>query len=318
MLPLRLLAFLALCLITQAAQALVVYESGTSLDNSYNTAAPMDGAPWDYVAQVGVNNASAVYLGNGWCATAAHVLMDSSTPIRLNGATYYEDPSVQTRGIGNVDVMLFKILGDPGLSMLPLALPSDNDLNQSAIRIGCGVGKGSVIALGQSQDAGFTWDYGTYAKRWGIGETLGNTFIGTDGDQTVYLATPFDPSLGPDAASASMGDSGGGVFEQLDGVWKLAGITCGVDTLGASYYSPPDNSYDLEVSHYSAWINGIVVPEPDAGVLLGLGGITMLLRKRSPLTVVLQRGRIGRPASIESRATRDDRVLQCLPPSRSV
>lgn len=284
MIPRNLTAFrLCLCaaaaLVTQAAHALIVFDSSTSLDNSFNTSAPSDGAPWNYVAATGPNDASAVYLGNGWFITAAHVTLTLSTPILLDGTTYFADPSTPFQGVGNADLKLFKVVGDPGLPSLSLAQPTDNDLGQSVVRIACGQGKGSVLTGTNGDDVGFTWAGGAYVKRWGIAQTLPDEYTFA-GDNNIYIVSPFDASLGPDASAASMGDSGGGVFEQFDGGWKLVGVTVGVDTLGSSSYNPSNYSFDVEINRYSGEIAAAIAPEPDTAALLLVGCVGLLRRRR--------------------------------------
>jgi len=279
--PLRYCLILALAGFARTAHALIVFDSATSLDNSYNTTAPANGAPWQYVAETGPDDASAVYLGNSWCITAAHVTLSNTTPVLLDGTTFFPDPATPYQGIGNTDLKLFKILGDPGLPSLALTQPTDNDLDQPVVRIACGQGKGSLLTGTDGGEVGFTWNGGAYTKRWGIAETLGQSYT-FPGDGNTYIVTPFDSSLGPNASAASMGDSGGGVFIELNGGWKLAGITDGVDVLGSSSYNPSNYSFDVEISQYSSQISAIAAPapEPDAAALVALGSVAALLRRR--------------------------------------
>jgi hypothetical protein len=51
------------------------------------------------------------------------------------------------------------------------------------------------------------------------------------GNQNQFLYFDFDANGGPNEAALSVGDSGGGTFikDPVDGRWKLAGISYGVD-----------------------------------------------------------------------------------------
>ena len=278
-------ALVVLALFPPTAHALIVYESGTATDNSYNTTAPSNGAPWQYVAEVGTNNASAVYLGNDFLITAAHVTLTGSSSVELNGSSYFQDSSFTPLQIGPDALTIFKITGNPGLSPLALTGTADNDLNQAATLISWGVGKESVITH-SGTDVGWTWssDNSTRVERWGTNVTLGTYYV-TGG--VNYLQTAFNTSLGPNVASGANGDSGSGLFEYIGGTWTLAGILDGVDTDGASYYgnspnnlSGEDYTYSVEVSQYSQQIQADI-PEPRTIALLSLGLPLLWLYRRA-------------------------------------
>src|SRR3954469_22261593 len=71
-------------------------------DDPASLVAPANGAPWDLVAQVG-GSASAVYLGNGFLLTAAHVNVFTeitpTMPVFLSGVRYDLDASYGDHGI---------------------------------------------------------------------------------------------------------------------------------------------------------------------------------------------------------------------------
>lgn len=284
----RCLGFLAVFACVHAARALIVYDSAGSTDNNLNnittgSAAPGNGAPWQYVAEVTnadvSTDASAVYLGNDFLITANHVNL--STSVLLNGASYSIDNTYTPLQLGLADLKLFKIIGDPGLAQLQLTGVLDNDLGMSTTMVGWGVGKGSVIA-----GEGWTWgDDSTRAQRWGSNVTL-STLALSDG--VLYLQTAFDPTLGANVASASLGDSGSALFQEFSGTWKLAGVYVGVDTPGASYYagspnnlSGMDYSYAIEMKPYSDTIIA-AIPEPGSVALMGIGAAALvwLARRR--------------------------------------
>ena len=210
-----------------SARALVIYGTGpTDVNNALNTTAPANGAPWANVVQFGANNASGVYLGNGCVLTANHVTMEAS--VLINGISYARDtaftPLQITEAPDVVDLKLIKILGTPPLPVvqsLPLNF-STADLNLNCTLIGWGVGKGTVIP-----NKGWNWgDDTTRAERWGTNKTLSTTVTAAySGYSYEALETSFRRSLGPDTAQISFGDSGGGLFQQIGGVWKLSGIT---------------------------------------------------------------------------------------------
>src|SRR4051812_18213926 len=79
------------------AQALILFGPA----ESDNLVAPSNGAPWNYVARLDSQNASAVYLGNGFLLTANRVTVPLTA--FLNGVLYDIDPSYSPRQIDGVD-----------------------------------------------------------------------------------------------------------------------------------------------------------------------------------------------------------------------
>ena len=210
------------------AQALIIYGTGpTDVNNALNTTAPASGAPWYNVVRFGPNNASGVYLGNGCVLTANHVTLVGA--VDINGVSYTIDPNFTalqvTEAPNVVDLKLVKILGMPPLPVLqslPLNFSATADLNLNCTIMGWGVGKGTIIT-----NKGWNWgNDSTRAQRWGTNKT------GVAAVSAVYsgysyeaLETTFNRSLGSDTSEITLGDSGGGLFQQFAGVWKLSGIT---------------------------------------------------------------------------------------------
>ena len=127
------------------------------------------------------------------------------------------------------------------------------------------------------------------------------------------LRSSFDPLSGQNEATLSVGDSGGGMFINDGGIWKLAGINYGVDgffdtndDVDANEFSaalfdrggfyqgsdadgwsavplPPDSPASFYASRISASVleiqSIIGVPEPAGAVLLLLGGLLMIRRR---------------------------------------
>ena len=159
---------------------------------------------------------------------------------------------------------------------------------------------------------GWNWGPGDRVQSWGT-NVVGGVL---NGGPTLgrVLAFDFSTAGGEDAASLTAGDSGGGVFIEADGEWKLAGINYGVDgpfrrsAAGGDFFasvfdarglyfaaSPPiyldaaapiaASSYASSVSANFAFIDGVLgpaaasVPEP-ASLSLLLAGPLLLLRRR--------------------------------------
>jgi len=128
-------------LVTQAIS--VEIDEGNSV--SFNTSAPTsseipdwnsgwgasDVTGWDYVGTV--NGASAVYLGNNWVITAAHV---GAGTFSLGGTSYtVVSGSAQgvTKSNGDtVDLTLFQIMQGPNLPALSISSTQSTPLRSEA------------------------------------------------------------------------------------------------------------------------------------------------------------------------------------------
>jgi hypothetical protein len=242
----------------QFSWALIVLDSRTSMNNSFNTTAPANGAPWSNVAQQQrmvagspIVDSSAVYIGNGFVLTAAHTY--GPTSVILDGVAYSVDTSFPAISFSPLDVRLYKIQNPPALPLIPFPDAAESDLNRACTMIGWGKGKGAIVT-------GFGWQWGddtTKAKRWGTNTT----------DTTVQeisyftysynaMFTAFETSggrfsTGQTEATVTMSDSGGGLFQQFTtgGPWKLSGLLTQASFDSANY--PDGNSFYNNSSYKS-------------------------------------------------------------------
>ncbi|MEI8310832.1 MAG: hypothetical protein WCH98_08760 [Verrucomicrobiota bacterium] len=264
----KILLISALLGISANAWALILYDAA-STDNAKNVidpansatypTSPAAGVPWQYVVRYGANNASAVYIGNGFILTARHV-GTSDAGLLIQGTSYSRDTSFAPLPITIpgattvlVDLQLQKVSGDPGLAALPLAtLLSAADTSKASVLIGWGVGKGSVIPA-----QGWNWgDDSTRAFRWGTNTTsfLPSTMTYLVGSTSMnYTALSVVFNKFPTEAAATLGDSGSALFQSLSGTWTLCGTTTVVSTLNSSSYSPADTAYFVRLREYS-WV----------------------------------------------------------------
>ncbi len=150
------------------------------------------------------------------------------------------------------------------------------------------------------------YPWATQAKTWGTNLIWGTTAAGstTSGGspiatQTVAgdnaLATDFSSTRHPnlpasrDAATAfetgaALYDSGSGVFVNVAGTWRLAGLTDTTDAFGgqpANSMTVDNNTYSIDLASYSPQISAIIAtPEPST-FLLGCAGMLTLFSRRS-------------------------------------
>lgn len=154
---------------------------------------------------------------------------------------------------------------------------------------------------------GYHWS-GTNIKRWGVNQieaefldilevptaVTGTTGTFSLGYNTIGYMTDFDEPLNgqwlsSNEAQGSVGDSGGSAFYYSGGQWYLSGIFSSVAGFGgqAGNTSAFGNlSLLTDVASYSSAIDAALsgvtlVPEPGTALLIAIGGLALLRRKRS-------------------------------------
>lgn len=260
-------------------------------DGTGNTTAPADDPGWDRVGTV--NGSTGVYLGNNFVLSARHVDAGAFT---LGATTYSVDPffipqSFQTQSGPDqfADLVIFRILNGPVMSMLPI-YGGSGEAGLTGTYVGYGLDRGTEVT-GQ----GWLWG-STHTKRWGQNIIDGFTIVNSGGTFYEGLVSDFDKvgfggSGLAEEAHAATGDSGGALFLKDAGVWKLAGIMTAVTQDGRSFYDTdpglpgnqlPDKLVSVRLSAYDNWILA-TIPEPKAGVLMvfGLAAVAFRLLTRN-------------------------------------
>jgi hypothetical protein len=226
--------------------------------------APPDGAPWNYVARLDTKSgptASGIYLGNRSVLTANHVARDISQ-VQLNGTNYTVDETFKPVAIEGTDMRVLRITTDPGLPPLPLIGLAESEFEKPCVMIGWGLGKGTAIP-GQ----GWNWgDEPTRKKRWATNATQAKYYFNPE-NHVSYIETTFALKAGPTTGQLAVGDSGCGLFEKFDGVWKLVGIGSFIDSDNnralydknpATPGHQPEHSYFAPVHRYVLQLKRIV------------------------------------------------------------
>ncbi len=238
------------------AFGLIVFDVSNRTDNTFNTTAPSNGAPWANVAQQQrtgsiIIDSGAVYLGNGYVLTANH----TNPPIFviLDGLSYEVETTFPSIAFTPTDLRLYRIKSPPALPLLLFPDAADVDTSKASTLIGWGKGKGTRI-FGQ----GWTWggtlaDDDTKAKRWGTNTTTSSTETQAYWNTYSYAALRMDFNSTPSTeATAAMSDSGGGVFQQFGTTWKLSGLLTVAQyeskySNGASLYNPSYQTYAVQL-----------------------------------------------------------------------
>jgi hypothetical protein len=256
-----------------AASAVILFRTA---DPTANTTAPtgqLAGSGWQYQGTFGAFLGTAI--APHYFVTAKHIGAVSDKFI-YHGANYtivrsFDDPSN--------DLRIFQV-AETFPSYAPLYTKSD-EVGQHLVVIGRGTQRGpDRIVNGQLR--GWEWGVGDLVQRWGENEVSSIRQFGPGVDMLYVL---FDQAGFAQEAHISSGDSGGAVFLNDGGVWKLAGINSDVDRFASgpdgggpynaalfdergSYRSDgslvtgdvpvPSGFYAARISSRVSWINSII------------------------------------------------------------
>ncbi|TDU81324.1 putative secreted protein with PEP-CTERM sorting signal [Prosthecobacter fusiformis] len=294
-------------LLPRDGNAVILYDSGE------NTTAPTGiytDSGWAYQGEYG--DFLGTMIAPQYFITAGHIGVSADpTFTSLSDVTYTIDASANGgQGfwtVGGTDLRIYKI--NETFSSYATLYTGTAEEGMDLVVFGRGGPRGAEVELGGDLKG---W-YHTGADgvvRWGENVVDGITTL--EGNE--YLRASFDAVAGQNEATLSVGDSGGAVFVNDGGVWKLAGINFGVDGFfdtnnitgdgtefdaalfdrggfyqgsdGSGWVGPLPNGtaasfYSARISTSALEIQSIVgVPEPGGICLLIVGGLFGLRRCR--------------------------------------
>lgn len=279
-----------------------------------NTSAPGDAGLATRWSQVGDFSS---YLGtpiaSQYFVTAKHLGNLTGQAITFPDSSSYTttaaffDPSS--------DLAIYQINGTfPNDKIVPMYAGSFAT-NQAMTIFGRGRSRTDTAVVGEkwpngTENKGWTWGAYTGNRSWGTNTLDGLANGGAAGTQLSY---DFDVGGGGNEGVLATNDSGGPVFMQEAGIWKLAGINYAVGpisvretaagpTLEAAIYNygglyldvsgtwtlqsafgadKPAISYSSSVPANTTWINSVItVPEPWTLGLVGVACLPLLMRGR--------------------------------------
>lgn len=182
-----------------------------------------------------------------------------------------------------------------------------DEVGKAVVIFGRGTQRGETVMvsglLGGSTK-GWKWGAADHVQRWGentVTEVVNGSALGTingnGGGIGELLRMTFDAGGGPNEAHLSAGDSGGGLFVRVDGVWKLAAVNYAVDGsyntvgVGAGFaaavfdegglyegtegnwrFNPdlpsnqPGGFYATRISSRANWIRSVIAMAPVEGI----------------------------------------------------
>ena len=210
----RFLWLVALLLCAASARAVILFATEA------NTTPPegeLAGSGWQYQGDWGA------FLGTPiaprFFLTSAHV--GNPGTLVYNGVGYTVVRTI-VDPVGS-DLRLYEV-STAFPSFAPLYTKHE-EAGKALVVIGRGTERGEPILFGEEQRG---WRHGAWSsiRRWGTNNV--SRVIPYRPDDDLLYAT-FDADVSPNEAHLSGGDSGGGVFINDDGEWKLAGINFAID-----------------------------------------------------------------------------------------
>jgi hypothetical protein len=213
-------AILLLLLTTASAPAVILLDTADPTANTTAPAGPLADSGWQYQGQWG-----------GWLGTpispnffvsAAHI-GQGGDHFSFQGSSY---SLVQSFGRAGSDLLIWQI-NETFPSFAPLYSKRD-EVGQHLVVFGRGVRRGSEVTLGGTL-RGWNWGTGDGVQRWGENDVA--AVVPFQGHDLLYAT--FDqhvqPNDHPNESHLAQNDSGGAVFLNDNGLWKLAGINYAVD-----------------------------------------------------------------------------------------
>jgi hypothetical protein len=216
--------FLLACILPVRAFAVVTLGATSPDLNALAPTGALANSGWQYAGLYGQTNATAI--APNWVLVAEHwrVSIPNVSTITLNGVSHTVD-NVNYVRIGTTDMTLLKV-SDQLPTFAPLSTSTVNgDRNKAILDIGRGKDPGApVIVNGVTK--GWYSGLTNNRQRWGTNTTSSQSL--TDFVLGNFLLTTFDAAGGPNEMSLDVGDSGGPLFVQEGGTWKLAGLNYSV------------------------------------------------------------------------------------------
>ena len=218
------------------------------------------GLDWGHVYNY--KGSSGVAVGGNWLLTAAHVADDGGTGTLSIGGNDYTQLEIVYHGSADLALVRYDKTF-PGY----YPLYTDSLLPQGAAPLL------SVLMVGFGTTGSVFSDYwtdsgsGQGTKRWGSQQI----------DRTVNEGSKFymdfDSGSTTHEAGVGIGDSGGGIFYNDGGIWKLAGIN--VNRMGSDG-GQWSRSVALSMPVYASWVTQ-TIPEPGTISLMSLSMVSLYL-----------------------------------------
>ncbi|MFM7180502.1 MAG: trypsin-like serine protease [Verrucomicrobiales bacterium] len=260
----RLLAIVVFSIAVLPARAVMFFSTGDPTHN-LNTAptGPLAGSGWQYQGYFGSFLGTAISPKH--FITAAHVGTSPTFVSKsfFNGGsdvTYTVDTTfnggIGYKTLSGTDLRVFQITGTfPAYA--PLYTKTD-EVGKGLVVVGRGTQRGAEVIV-SSELKGWRWGAADGQARWGT-NTVSAAVSSGAGD---LLLAEFNSDAGGDEAHLSGGDSGGAVFINDGGIWKLAGINFAVEGSFDTNNVVDTNEFEAALFDMGGLYIGRDTPSPD-------------------------------------------------------
>lgn len=240
------------------AHAVVLYDTGDPLANTAAPDAAYSGSGWEYQGLYG--SFMGTMIAPQYFITAQHIGVSASPTFTSTAAfngladiTYTIDMSANGGtgywDIAGTDLRIFKI--NESFSSYAQLYTGSAEEGMDLVVFGRGGPRGAEVLDGTDLK-GWYHTGSDGVARWGTNEVDGISNFGS-GD---LLRADFDAVGGGYESTLSSGDSGGAVFVNDNGVWKLAGINFGVDGSFDTNNVVDDNEFDAALFDRGGYYQG--------------------------------------------------------------
>lgn len=256
------------------AGGVILFRTGDPADNTTEPLGRLYGSGWQFEGKFG--NYLGTAISPRHFITAKH-LGAIAPEFVFHGVNY---PIVRWFADSGSDLRIFEVAGT-----LPLYAPlysRSDEVGRALVVIGRGTQRGPERIV-NGQHVGWTYGPSDSVQRWGENQVASITAGGS-------LKVLFDQVGKPWEAHISDGDSGGAIFLNDGGVWKLAGINSDVDRFSSGPSGGGPYSAALFDARGSYWSNGTLVtgdvPVPSgfyvARISSRISWINSILGNRNP------------------------------------
>lgn len=284
------------CVSLSPLRAVILDATGDPSANTTAPGGPLTGSGWQYEGTFG--DFLGTPIASQYFITAGHIGGGIGQTFTIDGNAFTTDGFVDDP---NSDLRIWHITGTFAPQYIAPLYTDSDEAGNSLVVIGRGTQRGADVNNPSLQ--GWLWGTNDHVQRWGTNDVEGIANGGAGVGQLLF--SDFDHS-GGNEAMLSVGDSGGAVYINDGGTWKLAGINYAVtgpyytDSSGSGQFNAalfnedgyfvqsgtnyipatgPGGFYATRISSNMAFINS-VIPEPGTVGLIVAGMMLLTASKR--------------------------------------
>ncbi len=261
-------SILALCLVNQPVLGIVLTE-----DPSLHEVTP--GTPFSMVGYLNTaGGTSGVLIGPRQVLTVNHAVPEiTNATFSLDTASGRQTWAVESKAVkADMDLAVLTLSESTGLDGVPIYDGTDEQGHIAAM-----VGYGYSGIGSPDRD---TYPIGTAHVGYSLIDYAVSGYI-----VSCFYAPGSSESLDADEGAPAKGDSGGGIFIQVDGEWVLAGLHRMASDSNSDGLVPTygDWARGARLSQSAAWLEeqSDPIPEPSMMALLTVGGLIVTVRRRA-------------------------------------